>query len=120
MLPGALFCGTLWLLASLSGRRYVSSALQDAEFWTVMLFIAWIIHLIAWLSAYRQQAQALVRLVAVIVVAVLVGAICAVVNWQRLGLSENFFLMVFNVVMMTTAAVMHWSMGVQLSRDEAA
>ncbi len=119
MLPGVGLCALLWCLAiSESHVNHVPRLLAERGFWTFLLAIAWLVHVITWLSAYRLQSQAMTRLVGVVVAGVVLVWLVKSINWRRMGVQENEAILIFDGLMIATAAAMHWSMGVQLARDD--
>lgn len=119
MAPGVGLCALLWgLTISRSQFHDVRRFLAEQGFWTVLLVMVWLVHIITWLSAYRHQSQAMARLVAIVAIGLCVVWILSVLPWRRWGVDEDEALLVFQVVIIATSAAMHWSIGRQLSRDD--
>ncbi|MDX1968116.1 MAG: hypothetical protein SFV23_13155 [Planctomycetaceae bacterium] len=119
MAPGVGLCALLWgLTISRSQFHDVRRFLAEQGFWTVLLAMVWLVHIITWLSAYRHQSQAMARLVAIVAIGLCVVWILSVLPWRRWGVNEDEALLVFQVVIIATSAAMHWSIGRQLSRDD--
>ena len=94
MLPGIIVCFLLWSIAWLNWRG-VGPFFFDGSF--VCVVIWWIIHYVAWLSTYRHQSQALLRLLGSGIGLVLFMLVLAGIDWRGLRITEGTLAMVISI-----------------------
>lgn len=117
MLPGGGLCALLWWLTYLTSYR-PENPFEHLEFWFMCTLGAFVLNFVTWLSTYRVSTQAMTRALAAGVGFVGLIALCANINFRRLGISDEALLVAWMFLFWASIPAMHWSMGRQLEQDD--
>jgi hypothetical protein len=115
ILPGGLFCVTLWLLAYAADNRSWR-VLDQPAFWLFVLFLLSVMHLLMWLSTFASQAAMMIRFA-------IAAAAWTFYGWLLIEvaspMNEDTIVAVFAFSLIAWCVLTQWLAGKQLASDDA-